>query len=148
MEQSVVNHLSKIVGNILLKCLLSRSTFSSWILSSNLYKFCFLNRGLKWKSLDWKLIVLSAFFSRIDTIDSTEILHPNHIGIINMWVKDCIIYGFRSVDIDKIPDLKRESIFSIQFYCNIRNMVFAVQIFINPNVKIFNRICGIESLSI
>ena len=109
---------------------------------------CFLNRGLKWKSLDWKLIVLSAFFSRIDTIDSTEILHPNHIGIINMWVKDCIIYGFRSVDIDKIPDLKRESIFSIQFYCNIRNMVFAVQIFINPNVKIFNRICGIESLSI
>ena len=143
----MVNHLSKIVGNILLKYLLSRSTFSSWILSSNLYKFCFINRGLKWQSLDWKLIVLSAFFSRTDTIDSTEILNPNHIGIINMWVKDCIIDGFRSVEIDKIQ-IKRESIFSIQFYCNIRNMVFAVQIFINPNVKIFNSICGTESLSI
>ena len=81
------------------------------------------------------------FFSKIDSIDSTEILNPNHIGIINMWVKDCI------VEIDKIQ-IKRESIFSIQFYCNIRNMVFAVQIFINPNVKIFNSICGTESLSI
>ena len=68
--------------------------------------------------------------------------------IINMGVKDCIIDSFQCVDIDKIRDLKKESICSIQFYCNIRNMVFPVQIFINSNAKIFNRIFWIESFSI
>ena len=41
---------------------------------------------------------------------------------------------------DKIPDLKKDKICSIQFYFNIRNMIFPVQIFINFNVKIFNKI--------
>ena len=48
---------------------------------------------------------------------------------------------------DKIPDLKKDQICSIQFYFNIRNMIFPVQIFINFNVKIFNKICEIESFS-
>ena len=81
------------------------------------------------------------------SIYSIEILSPNHIGIINMWVKDCVIDSFQCVNIDKIPDLKKESI-CLQFYCNIRNMVFPVQTFINSNAKILNRICVIESFSI
>ena len=43
----------KIVGNILLKYLQTRSTFSSWNLSSNLSKFWFINRGLELQSLGW-----------------------------------------------------------------------------------------------
>ena len=144
-----MNHLSKIDGNILLKYLLTRSTFSSWILSSNLRKFCFLNRGLQWQSLGWKLIVLRAYFLKDRySIYSIEILSPNHIGIINMWVKDCVINSFHCVGIGKIPDLKKEGICSIQFYCNIRNMVFPIQIFINSNAKTFNRICWVELFSI
>ena len=36
---------------------------------------------------------------------------------------------------------------AIQFYCNISNMMFPVQFFINSNTNIFNRICGIASFS-
>ena len=32
-------------------------------------------------------------------------------------------------------------------YCNVINMIFPVQIFINSNAKIFSRINGIESFS-
>ena len=67
------------------------------------------------------------------SIYSIEISSPSHIGIINMSVKDRIIDSFQCVDTDKVPNLKKESICSVQFYCNIRNMVFPVQIF-----KIFN----------
>ena len=81
------------------------------------------------------------------SIYSIQILSPNHIGIINMWVKNCIIDSFQCVNIDKIPDLKKKSIYSIQFYCNIGNMMFPFQIFINFIAKIFKRICGIESFS-
>ena len=88
------------------------------------------------------------FLKKKHSIYSNEVLSPNHIGIINMWVKGWIIDSFQSVDIDKISDLKKESICSIQIYCNIRSMVFSVQIFINSNAKIFNKICRIESLSI
>ena len=66
----------------------------------------------------------------------------------NMWVKDCIKDSFQCVNIDKILEPKKERICSIQFCCNIRNMVFPVQNFINSNAKIFNRICGIDSFSI
>ena len=64
-----------------------------------------------------------------------------------MWLKNCITISFRCVGIDKIPDLKKESVCSIQFCCNISKMMFQVQIFIRSNAKIFNRICGIESFS-
>ena len=77
---------------------------------------------------------------------SIQILNPNNIGIINMRVKDCIIDNVQCVDIDKIPDLKKKGICSIQFYCNIKN-IFSFQIFINSNAKIFTRICGIKSFS-
>ena len=87
-------------------------------------------------------------FWRTDTINySIQILSPNHIDIINMWIKDCIIDSFQCVNIDKIPDLKKKSICSIQFYCNTRNMMFPFQIFIYSNAKIFKRICGIELFS-
>ena len=69
----------------------------------------------------------------------------NHIGIINMWVKDCVVNSFQCVDINKILDLKKECIGTIHIYCNISNMVFPVQIFINSNTKLFNKICRIES---
>ena len=55
-----------------------------------------------------------------------------------------IIDSFYCVSNDKIPDLKKESICSIQFYCSIINMMFPVQILISFNAKMFNRICGIE----
>ena len=80
-------------------------------------------------------------------IYSIKILSPNHIGIINMWVKDFLIDSFQCVYTDKIPDFKNDSICSIQFYCNVSSVMFPVQIFINSNVKIFRRICGIESFS-
>ena len=90
------------------------------------------------------------------SIYSIKILNPNHIGIINMWVKDCIVDSFQCADIDRIPDLKKNKFTkmtaiqkeqAIQFYCNISNMMFPVQFFINSNTNIFNRICGIESFS-
>ena len=49
-EQSV-NQLLKTDGDILLKYLLTRSAFSSRILSSDLRKLFFLNRGLELQSL-------------------------------------------------------------------------------------------------
>ena len=44
--------------------------------------------------------------------------------------------SFQCVDIYKILDLKNQSTYSIQFYCNIRNMVFPVQTLVNSNAKI------------
>ena len=49
-------------------CLLTRSTFSNWILSSNLSKLYFLNRGLKWQSQGWKQIILRVFSWRVNTL--------------------------------------------------------------------------------
>ena len=40
-----------------------------------------------------------------------KMLNPNHIVIINMWVKDCRVDSFWFVNIDKIPDLKKKKIF-------------------------------------
>ena len=64
----------------------------------------------------------------------------------NVCVKDCIINSFQCIDVDKIPDLKKEGICFIQFYSNIRKM-FPVQIFISFNVQILNRICRIKLFS-
>ena len=58
-EQSV-NQLPKIDGNRLLKYSRTSGTFSSWILSLNLSKLCFLNRGLEWQSHGGKLIILES----------------------------------------------------------------------------------------
>ena len=86
------------------------------------------------------------FLNDRQSIYSIQILSPNHIGIINVS-QNCIIDRLQCVDIDKIPDLKKKSICSIQFYLNIRNLMFPFQIFINSNAKIFKRICGIGSFS-
>ena len=42
--------------------LLIRSTFSRWALSLNLSSLSFENKGLEWPFLDWKVIILIAFF--------------------------------------------------------------------------------------
>ena len=39
-----------------------QSTFSRWTLSSNLSSLSIENKGLEWKFLDWKVIILIAFF--------------------------------------------------------------------------------------
>ena len=140
-----MNQLLKIDGNILLKYLLMKITFSSWILYCNLSKISFFKQKT-WMTISWLKTNNSQglFLKDRQSIYSIKILSPNHIGKINMWVKDCIIDSFQCIDIDKIPGLKKESICSVQFYCNIRNMMFAIQIFISSNA---NRICGIESFS-
>ena len=81
------------------------------------------------------------------SIYSMKILSSNQIGIINMSVKDCIIDSFQWVDIDKIPDLRNESIYSIQFCCNIRNMMFPFLKCSSILMPRYLTICGMESFS-
>ena len=107
-EQSV-NQLSKIDGNVLLKYLLTKGTFSSWILSSNWSKFCFSNRGFEWQYLGWKLIIFPNTLEDRQSIYCIQISSPNHIGIINMWVKDCIIDSFNVLTLTKFQILKRRA---------------------------------------
>ena len=148
-----------------MKYLVTRRTFSCWVLSWDLSILYFLNDGLEWQPRGWKLIILSIsgysqyiwincrnnsqglFLKGKYSFYGIKILSANHIGIINLWAKDCIVNCSECVNIDKIPDLKKESICSIQFYCNINNMMYPVQMFINSNVKIFNSTSGLESFS-
>ena len=60
-----LNHVLKIDGDKLFKDILTNKIFSRQILSWNFkMEFC-LNRGLVWKFLGWKLIILTAFFCKI-----------------------------------------------------------------------------------
>ena len=81
------------------------------------------------------------------SIYSMKILSSTQIGIINMSVKDCIIDSFQWVDIDKIPDLRNESIYSIQFCCNIRNMMFPFLKCSSILMPRYLTICGMEPFS-
>ena len=64
-SEETLNHVLKIDGDKLYKDFLTNKIFSRQILSWNFkMEFC-LNRGLVWKSLGWKLIILTAFFSKI-----------------------------------------------------------------------------------
>ena len=65
LGQEKLNHVLKIDGDKLFKDLLTNKIFSRQILSWNFkMEFC-LNRGLVWKFLGWKLIILTAFFCKI-----------------------------------------------------------------------------------
>ena len=81
------------------------------------------------------------------SIYSMKTLSSNQIGIINMSVKDCIIDSFQWVDIDKISDLRNESICSIQFCYNIRNMMFPFLKCSSILMPRYLTICGMESFS-
>ena len=64
-SEEKLNHVLKIDGDKLFKDLLTNKIFSRQILSWNFkMEFC-LNRGLVWKFLGWKLIILTAFFCKI-----------------------------------------------------------------------------------
>ena len=132
-----------------MKCLLTRRTFSSWILSLNISILCFLNSGFEWQPLRLKTNNYRGLLLKDkQIIYNIKNLSPNHISLIDMWVKDCIVDSFQCINIDKIPDLKKESICPSEFYCNINNVMFSsIHIFINSNAKIFSKICGIELFS-
>ena len=64
-DEEKLNHVLKIDGHKSFKGLLTNKIFSRQILSWNFQvEFC-LNRGLVWKFLGWKLIILTAFFCKI-----------------------------------------------------------------------------------
>ena len=64
-SEEKLNYVVKIDGDKLFKDLLTNKTFSRQTLSWNFkMEFC-LNRGLVWKFLGWKLIILTAFFCKI-----------------------------------------------------------------------------------
>ena len=64
-SEEKLNHVLKIDGDKLFKDLLTNKIFSRQILSWNFkMEFC-LNRGLVWKFLGWKLIILTAFLCKI-----------------------------------------------------------------------------------
>ena len=64
--------------------LIYKEYFSISILSSNLRIWLDLNNGLEWESLDWKFIILKAFFCRI-TILLTALRFWSHIRLA--WFK-------------------------------------------------------------
>ena len=64
-SEEKLNQVLKIDGDKLFKDLLTNKIFSRQILSWNFkMEFC-LNRGLVWKFLGWKLIILTDFFCKI-----------------------------------------------------------------------------------
>ena len=65
LSEENLNHVLKTDGVNLLIDLLTCKMFSKHILSGNFkIEFC-LNRGLVWKFLGWKLMILTAFFCKI-----------------------------------------------------------------------------------
>ena len=65
LSEENLNHVLKTDGVNLLIDLLTCKMFSKHILSWNFkIKFCW-NRGLVWKFLGWKLMILTAFFCKI-----------------------------------------------------------------------------------
>ena len=101
------------------------------------------------KQRDWMATSNSQnpFLKDKHSIYSIKILSSNQIGIINMWVKDCIIDSFQWLDIDKMSDLKSESICSIQFYCNTWKMMFPILKCSSILMPRYLKICRIESFS-
>ena len=75
-----VNQFLKIGEWRLLTDLFIKSMFSISILSSNLRISLDLNNGLEWESLDWKFIIIRAFFCRI-TILLTALRFWPHIRL-------------------------------------------------------------------
>ena len=64
-SEEKLNHVLKIDGDKLFKDLLANKIFSRQILSLNFKMKFGLNRGLVWKFLGWKLIILTALFCKI-----------------------------------------------------------------------------------
>ena len=63
------NHVLKADGDKLIKNLLTNEILSKEISSWNLkMELCF-NRGLIWKFLGWKLIILTAFFVKLQFVE-------------------------------------------------------------------------------
>ena len=65
MLEQKVNQLLKTGGMRRLINLLFRNTFSERTLSLNLSSLSFENKGLEWQFLDWKVIILIAFFCNV-----------------------------------------------------------------------------------
>ena len=64
-SEEKLNHLLKTDGDKLFKDLLTNKIFGKQILTWNFkMEFC-LNRGLIWKFLGWKSVILRAFFCKI-----------------------------------------------------------------------------------
>ena len=64
-SEEKLNHVLKTDSDKLFKDLLTNEIFSKQILFWNFkMEFC-LNRRLVWKFLDWKLIILIAFFVKL-----------------------------------------------------------------------------------
>ena len=68
-SEEKLNHVLKIDGDKLFKNLLTNRIFSRHILSWNFkMEFC-SNRGLVWKFLSGKLIILIAFFVKLKLVE-------------------------------------------------------------------------------
>ena len=68
-SEEKLNHVLKIDGDKLFKDLLTNKIFSRQILSWNFKMELCLNRGLVWKFLGWKLIILTAFFVKLKFVE-------------------------------------------------------------------------------
>ena len=92
-SEEKLNHVLKTGGDKLFKDLLINKTFSKEILSWNFkMEFC-LNRGLVWKFLNWKLIIVIAFFFNYNSLNSAAILSPDKIAVGQVGVKNSKIDG-------------------------------------------------------
>ena len=64
-SEEKANHVLKTDGNKLFKDLLTNKIFSKQILSWNFQMECCLNKGVVWKFIGWRLIILIAFFVKL-----------------------------------------------------------------------------------
>ena len=84
-----LNHVLKTDGDKSFKDLLTNKIFSQQILSSNFKMESSLNRGLVWKFLGWRLIILIDFFlQNYNSLNSAAILSPGKTAVRYVGVKN------------------------------------------------------------
>ena len=92
-SEEKLNHVLKTDGDKVFKDLLINKIFPKQILSWDFkVEFC-LNRGLVWKFLGWKLIILIAFFCKIICRWIVTILSPDQTAVGQVGVKNGKIDG-------------------------------------------------------
>ena len=105
--------------------MLTNKIFSQQILSSNFKMESSLNRGLVWKFLGWRLIILIDFFlQNYNSLNSAAILSPGKTAVRYVGVKNSKVDWSQYFKTNIFSYFEEKNISSIQFNGEIINMTF------------------------
>ena len=88
-----LNHVLKTDDDKLFNDLLTNKIFSKQILSWNFKMELYLKRGLVWEFLGWKIIILPAFFVKLQFVNSATVMSPDKRAVEWVGVENSKING-------------------------------------------------------